>query len=349
MISDIYKGSEVDRKELLEQTVTVLQKGVTKGYGKQLTDVTFDSPDWIMLNQLHYNVGVFAAFKNHNQITDTVSLLRKEDGELRSWDDFRKEALKLDNSYNTVWLKTEYHHAVSSTRAASRWQDIQRTKHLYPNLMYVAVNDTRTRQMHKNWHGIILPIDHKFWDTHYAPNDYGCRCNVKRTDKEIDTKGYEVNDMPELPIMFNQNSGKSGEVFDQTHPYYNSREYKTVAKFAQEALLDFQRNDIQQYVEKEGLLKKVFKSQLGNVKLNSSGVKRILNQAHQNQYARNNLFYDLENVLDQALYVKSDTDKKGIEYHYLHIKVNNQSMYISVKELKSGKFQLHTIIDRLKG
>ena len=44
------------------------------------------------------------------------------------------------------------------------------------NLRYVAVLDARTRPEHRAWHGLILPIDHPLWDTHYPPNGWGCRC-----------------------------------------------------------------------------------------------------------------------------------------------------------------------------
>ena len=38
--------------------------------------------------------------------------------------------------------------------------------------MYDAVNDSRTRRpQHLEWDGLILPIDHPFWQTHGSPNE----------------------------------------------------------------------------------------------------------------------------------------------------------------------------------
>lgn len=173
-----------------------------------------------MLKELRRNAASFAAFKSHSQIAATVDLLKDQKGNLREWADFKKEALKLDKDYNTRWLRTEYDHAVTTSRAARKWDDIQRTKKNYPNLIYKAINDDRTRQLHRKWDGIILPVDHPFWKNHYPPNDWGCRCTVGRTKAAPDTKGYDVNDMPRLPRQFNTNAGQTGRVFDKSHPYF---------------------------------------------------------------------------------------------------------------------------------
>lgn len=34
------------------------------------------------------------------------------------------------------------------------------------------------RPLHLSWNGITLPPDHPFWQTHYTPNGWGCRCYV---------------------------------------------------------------------------------------------------------------------------------------------------------------------------
>jgi len=34
------------------------------------------------------------------------------------------------------------------------------------------------RPLHLAWDGLTLPADHPFWQTHYPPNGWGCRCSV---------------------------------------------------------------------------------------------------------------------------------------------------------------------------
>lgn len=47
-----------------------------------------------------------------------------------------------------------------------------------PYLMYSAILDDRTRETHRAMHGIIRPVDDKFWNTNMPPNGYNCRCTV---------------------------------------------------------------------------------------------------------------------------------------------------------------------------
>lgn len=34
------------------------------------------------------------------------------------------------------------------------------------------------RPLHESWDGLTLPHDHPFWQTHFAPNGWGCRCKI---------------------------------------------------------------------------------------------------------------------------------------------------------------------------
>jgi SPP1 gp7 family putative phage head morphogenesis protein len=47
-----------------------------------------------------------------------------------------------------------------------------------PYWEYHAVKDDRTRPAHAACDGIILPADHEFWQTHYPPWAFACRCSV---------------------------------------------------------------------------------------------------------------------------------------------------------------------------
>ncbi len=159
----------------------------------------------------------YHSFKN-----ELTKLLTNEKGAIRNWADFKKEADKLSDTYNQRWLKTEYDHAVAASNMASKWNDFQKRKHLYPNLKYNAINDSRVRELHKKWDGLVLPINHPFWDTHYPPNDWSCRCDVTQVDDDINEKGIEVEDMPNLPKQFNLNYGKQGRAFDKNHPCFKT-------------------------------------------------------------------------------------------------------------------------------
>lgn len=344
LLNAIYSSKEPNKRKLFRETFKNLSAGVTKGFGKDFTNIAYNTPDFVVLNELQYNVGVFSIFKNHDQIKATVKLLKNDDGSLRSKNDFITEARKLNDTYNKRYLATEYDHAVSAARMSKKWQDIERTKDLYPNLQYVAVMDGRTRELHKKWHGIILPIDHKFWKTHYPPNGFGCRCTVRRTDKAVDDKGYDVDNMPKLPNQFNINVGVDGKVFDDSHPYFKIPEFKTVAKFAHQELIAWQ---VDSYKTKlTGLFKRAVKSEIGNVSISDAALITALQMAHKEAWLKNNLLLKLDAVLRDAFYIGSKTIN-GVEHHYLRLK-DFETIIIEVSEDANKVLHFSSVKDTVK-
>lgn len=69
---------------------------------------------------------------------------------------------------------------VSSSRAAGQWQRAQRTKRALPYLLYLRTTSGDPRQEHLAWVGIIRPVDDPFWDTHFPPNGWLCKCHVRQ-------------------------------------------------------------------------------------------------------------------------------------------------------------------------
>lgn len=94
-------------------------------------------------------------------------------------------------------LRTIYDTNMRVSRAAGRWSRIQQLKGTRPFLRYTAVLDARTRPEHRRWHGTVLPVDHEWWDTHFPPCGWFCRCTVRQlSQRELDAKGWKVSDVP---------------------------------------------------------------------------------------------------------------------------------------------------------
>lgn len=82
-----------------------------------------------------------------------------------------------------------------SAYAAGKWQHAQQTKARRPYLRYVAVMDNRTRRLHREWHGTILPVDADWWKTHFPPNGWGCRCTIMSlSDRDLARHQWKVTD-----------------------------------------------------------------------------------------------------------------------------------------------------------
>ena len=81
--------------------------------------------------------------------------------------------------------------------AHGQWQRIQRAKESAPYLSYNAVMDSRTRPEHAAWDGIILPVDHPFWKTHFPPNGWRCRCSViQLSEAGLERRGLSITENP---------------------------------------------------------------------------------------------------------------------------------------------------------
>jgi len=79
--------------------------------------------------------------------------------------------------------------------AAGRWEQIQEVKATRPYLRYVAVMDERTRPEHAAWHDTVLPVDDPWWQTHFPPNGWNCRCSVQSlNERDLARYGLSVSD-----------------------------------------------------------------------------------------------------------------------------------------------------------
>ncbi len=96
-------------------------------------------------------------------------------------------------------LRTIFDTNIRTSYASGKWERIQRLKERMPFLRYVAVQDNRTRDRHRVWHGTVLPVDHSFWRTHFPPNGWMCRCTVQQMDRhDLERFGYEVSPDPKV-------------------------------------------------------------------------------------------------------------------------------------------------------
>lgn len=86
------------------------------------------------------------------------------------------------------------------SHAAGRWHEAQRAKRRRPYLMYTTMRDARVREVHRPWDGVVLHIDHPWWDTHYPPNGWRCRCRaISLSERDIERyrrDGFPIKTQP---------------------------------------------------------------------------------------------------------------------------------------------------------
>jgi uncharacterized protein with gpF-like domain len=108
-------------------------------------------------------------------------------------------------------LNIIYETNLRTAEAAGRWTQMEALKKERPFLRYVCMNLPTSRAEHMAWHGTILHKDDPFWNTHYPPNGWRCRCYVlELSEKDLKRYNWSVSDSSKLP-------------YNDTYEWYDKR------------------------------------------------------------------------------------------------------------------------------
>lgn len=190
-----------------------LISGTSEGF---VINPGYEPEDINLLHELTHNVAVFSAFKAYRMTNELKTSLLNDDGTIKSFVQFKKDAEALSELYNTEWLRSEYNLAIRQGRAASLWNKFQQNKDVYPNLKYNPSLAAEQRDSHKQYYGMIKPIDDVIWTSVFPPNGWGCKCSVTQTREDVSSKEYEP--LEKVPGI-SGNAGIDKQVFTNSHPY----------------------------------------------------------------------------------------------------------------------------------
>lgn len=220
LINRVY-GGVVSREDLpidlYEAILDRMDAAIIDGFGlvgdEELAATTFAS--------FSDNVKRFSFAKTFQQINDMGNFILDADGNQIAFSEFKKSASQIFEIYNGTWLETEFNTAKSITESARQWVEIQAVKDTLPLLKYQTVGDGRVRQSHRTLDNVVRPVDDPFWDEHYPPNDFNCRCIVEQIE-EGDLTVLDDTDIEPINELFRTNPAKTGQVFSEAdHPYFN--------------------------------------------------------------------------------------------------------------------------------
>ena len=93
--------------------------------------------------------------------------------------------------------------------SAGQWERVQRNQRTHPYIRYVTKGDERVRESHAAWHNLVLPVSDPFWQTHWPPNGWRCRCRVVAISK----------------ASFDGGTAPDGKPFKTTAPDLGTREW----------------------------------------------------------------------------------------------------------------------------
>jgi uncharacterized protein with gpF-like domain len=159
-------------------------------------------------------------------------------------------------------LKTIYQVNMRSSYQKGQYERTMQSD-LHPYLMYRIGPSVNHREDHVSWDGLILPKDDPWWDSHFPPNGWGCKCYT-RAVTEVRKKQYEENGIPTAPLLdgtgggnipaktqapplkyktyFNERKGTVEQVPEGVDPAFNWNQGKAGNKAALQKLGESKQN-----------------------------------------------------------------------------------------------------------
>jgi SPP1 gp7 family putative phage head morphogenesis protein len=109
-------------------------------------------------------------------------------------------------------LQTIFRTNMQVAYSAGDWEQIQESAESAPYLMYDAVDDNRTRPLHRLWDRLVLLWNDPWWQTHRPPNGWGCRCStIQLSAVELKAMGLAVSEAPAI-TMREYTNRRTGEI-----------------------------------------------------------------------------------------------------------------------------------------
>lgn len=284
-----------------------------------------------------------------------------ENGELKTFEQFRKDTEPIIGEYNRNWLRTEYDTAVIRARMAARFKQFQRDADLFPNLKWTESTSVVKREPHKDLYGLILPIEHPFWLSQYPGSLWNCKCGITNTDEPENSAIYHLDkyDIPTPPAGLEGNPAFTSKIFSGNNAYRRNAyagSTKAVSIASDRLLRDYSREVVRAHFKK--ILSKPLKLDIQKgsktIKLHITwqDMRTITAKPHKFSYFKNTCTYFLPEIVKAAKYIKPAEDIKPSkhpnvkQYHYWEFMLNSEKSYLVVEEWKNGEFHLHAIQDQ---
>lgn len=171
--------------------------------------------DWHeVYEQAHAKAFTVAKITELDLLKDTQDMLTKAMKEGWTEKHFKKEAMALFEKKGWVGhkevenpktgekqivelgtprrIRTIFVNNMNSAYAVGRYKKQLEDVDFAPYWQYNCILDGKTRPEHKAMHGKVFRYDDEFWQTHYPPNGWNCRCFVKSlTEREMERKGLK--------------------------------------------------------------------------------------------------------------------------------------------------------------
>lgn len=215
------KGSSFSIDILADKNVQSLIEAHTSVLDRNLQRLEMSD---LMRQRLARSNYIFSGIKTFHELNEAFPSLLDPNGNRKTFEAFLNDVRKIDNTYNSNYLRAEYNFVQSSAEMAAKWERFSEDGDRY-NLQYRTAGDGKVRPEHAALNGVTLPPSDPFWEEYYPPNGWNCRCTVVqvRRSKYPATPHDEAMALGEEALqrdtkgIFHFNPGKE----DKTVPDYN--------------------------------------------------------------------------------------------------------------------------------
>ena len=325
-----------------------------------------------MRRRLERSNYVFSGLKTFHELNEAFPSLLDENGNRKTFERFLNDVRKIDETYNSNYLRAEFNFVQASAEMAAKWERFMQDGDRY-YLQYRTAGDAKVRPTHAEMAGITLPASDPFWAEFYPPNGWGCRCSVVqvRKSKYPPTDHEEAMARGESALevdkkgMFRFNAGMEQKTMPDYNPYtikrckdcdMNNGNMKLV--FVPENELCAACKLVRTLANADAKqIKKQAKPLQGTVITNNEFPfpvnisKRTLqewtNQPYKFYHEKNLMLLDIKNVFAKAKYLGTADNHKGIPHliqsHIFEIEVRGEKALIIVREYDWHEYTLHSL------
>lgn len=201
------------------EVLHVINEGTVEGLTQAAVPPKHDA---MFLQELRHANEVFAAFKVHAMGEEMAAKLFDQQGNLKSFDKWVNDVAGISSHQVGSWLRTEYDTAVIRAHAAADWKEFERNRDIFPNLRWMPTTSPNPEGSHRQYwqSGLTLPIDDPFWNSHHPGDRWNCKCSLEATDEPVVRPADMETTTPQKGLE--NNPGKDGHIFNDTHPYFPS-------------------------------------------------------------------------------------------------------------------------------
>ena len=181
----------------------------------------------LMRQRLTRSNYIFSGMKTFHELNEAFPSLLDENGNRKPFERFLNDVRKIDETYNSNYLRAEYNFVQASAEMAAKWEQYSEDGDRYL-LQYRTAHDDKVRPEHAALDRITLPMSDPFWESYYPPLSWNCRCSVVQVRRgkyeetphnEAMSRGEEAFANNEKLNMFRFNSGIQGKTMPDYNPY----------------------------------------------------------------------------------------------------------------------------------